>query len=153
MRFPVLGQALYQAKTTKEFLRLMCGRHVYVDQSRLTPEFMVQKQQITRQPGTRFAPAAFVTGGLDPVSDRQEFITLLQSCPVPVLVIMADQAPPYSKQEMEAMVAIPGIQSLVLPGTLEMYEEYAAKVAEAASPFLERRIDCDYSYVHRKAPH
>lgn len=137
VRFPVLGQALYQANTTRGFLRLMYGRHVYANQSRLTPEFIEQKQQITRQPGARFAPAAFVTGGLDPVSDRQEFITLLQSSPVPVLVIVADQAPPYSKQEMEAMVAIPGIQSLVLPGTLGMYEEYAAEVAEAVLPFLQ----------------
>ncbi len=137
VRFPVVGQALYQANTTKGFLRLMYGRHVYADQSRLTPEFIEQKQQITRQPGARFAPAAFVTGGLDPVGDRQEFITLLQSSPVPVLVIMADQAPPYSKREMEVMVDIPGIQSLVLPGTLGMYEEYAAEVAEAVLPFIQ----------------
>jgi pimeloyl-ACP methyl ester carboxylesterase len=137
VRFPVVGQALYQANTTKGFLRLMYRRHVYADQSRLTPEFIAQKQQITRQPGARFAPAAFVTGGLDPVSDRQEFITLLQSCPVPVLVIVADQAPPYSKREMEAMTTIPDIQSLVLPGTLGMYEEYADKVAEAVLPFLQ----------------
>lgn len=139
VRFPVVGQALYQANTTKGFLRLMYGRHVYADQSSLTPEFIEQKQQITRQSGARFAPAAFVTGRLDPVSDRQEFITLLQSSPVPVLVIQADQAPPYSKAEMEAMAAIPGIQSLTLPGTLGMYEEYAAEVAEAALPFLDAK--------------
>ncbi|MBU7587222.1 MAG: alpha/beta fold hydrolase [Nostoc sp. TH1S01] len=138
VRFPVIGQGLYQANTTKGFLRLMYGRHVYADQSRLTPEFIEQKQQITRQPGARFAPAAFVTGGLDPVRDRQEFITLLRSSPVPVLLILAEQAPPYSKQEMSAMAALPGIQSLSLPGTLGMYEEYAAEVAEAALPFLSR---------------
>ncbi|MCC5635045.1 alpha/beta hydrolase [Nostoc sp. CHAB 5844] len=139
VRFPVVGQALYQANTTKGFLRLMYGRHVYTDQSRLTPEFIEQKQQITRQSGARFAPAAFVTGRLDPVRDRQEFIKLLQSSPVPVLVILADQAPPYSKREMEAMAALPRIQSLTLPGTLGMYEEYAAEVAQAALPFLDAK--------------
>lgn len=139
VRFPVVGQALYQANTTKGFLRLMYGRHVYADQSRLTPEFIEQKQQITRQPGARFAPAAFVTGGLDPVRDRQQFLQLLQSSPVPVLIIMAEQAPPYSKQEMAAMAALPRIESQTLPGTLGMYEEYAAEVAQATLPFLDAK--------------
>lgn len=139
VRFPVVGQALYQANTTKGFLRLMYGRHVYVNQSRLTPEFMDQKQQITRQPGARFAPAAFVTGALDPVGDRQKFSNLLQAVSVPVLLILADQAPPYSKQEMEVMAAVPGVESLTLPGTLGMHEEYAAEVAEAVLPFLDTK--------------
>ena len=137
VRFPVVGQALYQANTTKGFLRLMYGRHVYADQTHLTSEFIDHKQQITRQPGARFAPAAFVTGALDPVRDRQGFCELLQSSPVPVLVVLADQAPPYSKREMEAMAAVPGIRSLTLPGTLGMYEEYAVEVAEAVLPFLD----------------
>ncbi|WP_199337698.1 alpha/beta fold hydrolase [Nostoc sp. FACHB-280] len=140
VRFPVIGQGLYQANTTKGFLRLMYGRHVYADKSNLTPEFIEEKQQITRQPGARFAPAAFVTGGLDPVRDRQQFLTLLQSSTVPVLLILAEQAPPYSKQEMTAMAAIPDIQSLTLPGTLGMYEEYANEVAEAILPFLDSKI-------------
>ncbi len=139
MRSPVVGQALYEANTTAGFLRFMYKRHVYADQTRLTPEFIQQKQQITRQPGARFAPAAFVTGALDPVSDCQAFSELLQAVPVPVLVILAAQAPPYSKREMEAMAAVPGIQSLTLPGTLGMHEEYAAEVAEAVLPFLDAR--------------
>ncbi|MBE9205908.1 alpha/beta fold hydrolase [Nostoc sp. LEGE 06077] len=151
VRFPVVGQALYQANTTKGFLRFMYGRHVYVDQSRLTPEFIEQKQQITRQSGARFAPAAFVTGGLDPVSDRQEFVQLLQSSPVPVLVILANQAPPYSKQEMAAMAALPGIQSLTLPGTLGMYEEYAAEVTEAALPFLDAKTSTSHPALPRSS--
>lgn len=140
VRLPVVGQALYQANTTKGFLRLMYGRHVYTERSRLTPEFIAQKQQITRQPGARFAPAAFVTGAIDPVSDRQEFAKLLQSSPVPVLILQAEQAPPYSQREMAAMAALPGIQSVILPGTLGMYEEYAAEVAEAALTFLDAEI-------------
>jgi pimeloyl-ACP methyl ester carboxylesterase len=136
VRLPVVGQALYQANTTKGFLRLMYGRHVYTEKSRLTGEFIEQKQEITRQPGARFAPAAFVTGRLDPVTSRQEFRDLLESSPVPVLVMVAQEAPEYSKQEMEAMVAMPGIESLTLPGSLGMYEEYAGEVAEGALPFL-----------------
>lgn len=139
VRSPVVGQALYKANTTAGFLRLMCARHVYTDQTWLTPEFIHQKQQIARQPGARFAPAAFVTGALDPVRDRQEFSKLLLSASVPILLILAAQAPPYSRREMEAMAAVPGTQSLTLPGTLGMHEEYATAVAEAVLPFLDAR--------------
>ncbi|MBC6478212.1 MAG: hypothetical protein GDA56_10935 [Hormoscilla sp. GM7CHS1pb] len=52
----------------------MYQRHVYVDRDKLTPDFMTIKHQITQQPCARFAPAAFVTGGLDPMSDREEWL-------------------------------------------------------------------------------
>jgi pimeloyl-ACP methyl ester carboxylesterase len=136
VRSPGVGQALYQANTTPSFLRLMFGRHVYVDQSRLTPEFIAQKREITQQPGARFAPAAFVTGALDPVSDRAAFLQLFQSLSIPVLAIIAEQAPPKSREEMNAIATVPGIETRVLPGTLGMQEEYAIEVAEVVLPFL-----------------
>ncbi len=46
-------------------------------------------------------------------------------------------APPYSKREMQAMAAVPGIRSLTLPGTLGMHEEYAVEVALSVLPFLD----------------
>jgi pimeloyl-ACP methyl ester carboxylesterase len=136
VRSPLLGQALYQANTTSSFLRLMYGRHVYVDQNRLTPEFIAQKREITQQPGARFAPAAFVTGALDPVGDRAAFLSLFQPLSIPVLAIIAEQAPPKSRQEMDALATIPGVETRVLPGTLGMHEEYAIEVADAVLPFL-----------------
>lgn len=135
VRSPLLGQALYQANTTPAFLRLMYGRHVYADKARLTPEFITQKRQITQQPGARFAPAAFVTGALDPVTSRADFLQLFQVS-IPVIVIIGSQAPPSSTAEMEAVAAIPRIQTHTLPGTLGLHEEYAAEVATVALPFL-----------------
>jgi hypothetical protein len=41
-------------------------RHVDVAGPGLTPERVSRRQRIARQPGARFASAAFVTGGLDP---------------------------------------------------------------------------------------
>lgn len=116
----------------------MYGRHVYVDQTRLTPEFIAQKRQITQQPGARFAPAAFVTGGLDAVRDREEFLNLAHSVSLPILVIVADQAPPKSKAEMKALAELPNVEAQSLPGTLGLYEEFAPDVAALILPFLTR---------------
>ncbi|PIG91188.1 alpha/beta hydrolase [Gloeocapsopsis sp. IPPAS B-1203] len=135
VRSPLLGQALYQANTTPAFLRFMYGRHVYVDKARLTPEFIQQKRQITQHSGARFAPAAFVTGRLDPVTSRTDFLQLFQVS-LPIMVIVGSQAPPSSTAEMEAVAAVPGIQTQTLPGTLGLHEEYAAEVAEVVLPFL-----------------
>lgn len=135
VRSPFVGQALYQANTTPAFLRLMYGRHVYVDKARLTPEFIAQKRQITQHPGARFAPAAFVTGKLDPVTSRAEFLALF-AVSSPIMVIVGNQAPPSSTAEMEAIAALPKIQTQTLPGTLGLHEEYAAEVADVVLPFL-----------------
>jgi hypothetical protein len=39
----------------------------HVRWKKLTPELIAQKHKITQHPHARFAPAAFVTGKLDPV--------------------------------------------------------------------------------------
>ena len=51
-------------------------------------------------------------------------------------VVVAEQAPPASKAEMEAIAALPKVQSTRLPGTLGQAEEYGAAVAEQIQPFL-----------------
>ncbi|MEL4896336.1 alpha/beta fold hydrolase [Crocosphaera sp. Alani8] len=136
VRSPWIGQGLYYLNTTPSFLRLMYKRHVYVDESKLTPEFIAQKYQITSKEGARYAPAAFVTGALDPVADREEFLQLLDSISIPVLIILAENAPPKSKVEMEAMAELEQVQTVKLGGTLGIYEEYPEAVTEAIQNFL-----------------
>lgn len=136
VRSPLLGQGLYAANTTPSFLKLMYGRHVYVSRDRLTPEFIAQKRQVTQQPGARFASAAFVTGALDPVKTRAEFLALFASLSMPILAIVAEQSPPKSKAEMEVLASIPGVQVQRLPGTLGLHEEFASEVAAIVLPFL-----------------
>ncbi len=136
VRSPFIGQGLYYLNTTPSFLRLMYKRHVYVDETKLTPEFIAQKHQITSKEGARYAPAAFVTGALDPVANREEFLQLLESLSMPVLIILAENAPPKSKAEMEAMVELDKVQTVRLAGTLGVYEEYPEAVGEAIENFL-----------------
>ncbi|NER19984.1 MAG: alpha/beta fold hydrolase [Symploca sp. SIO1C2] len=86
VRSPRIGQGLYYLNTTPSFLRLMYKRHVYVDESKLTPEFIARKHQITAKDGGRYAPAAFVTGAIDSVADREQFLQLLDSTSMPVVI-------------------------------------------------------------------
>ena len=136
VRSPVIGQGLYYLNTTPSFLHLMYKRHVYVDESKLTPEFIAQKHQITSKLGARYAPAAFVTGAIDPVASREEFLQLLDSGSIPVLMILAENAPPKSKAEMEAMTELAKVQTVRLEGTLGIYEEDPEAVTEAIQNFL-----------------
>jgi pimeloyl-ACP methyl ester carboxylesterase len=136
VRSPILGQILYQLNTTPSFLHFMYRRHVYVDRDRLTPEFISQKRAITQQPGARYAPAAFVTGAIDPVRERSQIVDWIESLSIPILLIVAEQAPPVSKGEMNAIASLPGIETVRLPGTLGIHEENSAEVARAILNFL-----------------
>jgi pimeloyl-ACP methyl ester carboxylesterase len=137
VRSPIIGQTLYYFNTTPSFLRLMYKRHVYVDETKLTSEFIAQKHQITSKNGSRYAPAAFVTGAIDPVTNREEFLSYLSSVSIPVLIILAENAPPKSKAEMEAMVELKQVQTVRLPGTLGIYEEFPEAVTEAMKKFFD----------------
>jgi pimeloyl-ACP methyl ester carboxylesterase len=136
VRSPIIGQALYYLNTTPSFLRLMYKRHVYVDETKLTPEFIAQKHQITSKHGARYAPAAFVTGAIDPVATREEFLNDLASVSMPLLIILAENAPPKSKAEMKAMAKLEQVQTVRLSGTLGIYEEYPQAVGEAIQHFI-----------------
>ncbi|MEM1281675.1 MAG: alpha/beta hydrolase [Cyanobacteria bacterium P01_H01_bin.152] len=137
VRSHLLGQFLYWLNTRPSFLKWMYRRHVFVDEQRLTPEYIEQRHASTQQPGARYAPAAFVTGGLDPVQSRDAFLQPLAQLACPVMVVVAEQSPSGSKAEMEAMAALTGIQSARLPGTLGLAEEYGEAVAAIVAPFLE----------------
>mgnify|MGYP001794820946 CR=1 FL=1 len=96
VRSHFIGQLLYWLNTRPAFLKWMYRRHVFVDENALTPDYIAQRHQTTQKPGARYAPAAFVTGGLDPVTTRADFLDYFESVTVPVMVIIGEQAPPAS---------------------------------------------------------
>lgn len=138
VRSPLLGQALYKLNTTPAFLSMMYRSHVYADPAKVTPEFVDRRWQSTQQPGARFAPAAFVTGALDPTQTREEFLAWFQPLPMPILVAIAKQAPPKSKAEMTALGDIPGVEMCILPGSLGLHEENPDSLAAVVLPFLHK---------------
>jgi pimeloyl-ACP methyl ester carboxylesterase len=136
VRSPILGSALYQLNTTPSFLSFMYRRHVFADEAHITPSFIDKKWQTTQQPGARFSSAAFVTGNLDTIRDRSDFFNLVQSLSIPLMVVIGESSPPKSRLEMDALVALPSVSSVVIPGSLALHEEYPADVLEAVLPFL-----------------
>ena len=143
VRTPLLGQALYGLNTQPGFLKWMYQRHVFVEAATLTDDLLAQRHASTQQPGARYAPGAFVTGGLDPAQSREEFLGYFTGLDLPILLLLAQQAPPSSKAEMEAMAQQVSSSSTAqvrwLPGTLGMAEEFSEAVAQAIIPFLADR--------------
>ena len=137
VRSPILGQALYKLNTTPSFLSLMYRRHVYADPAILTPSFIQHKWRNTQKPGARFAPAAFVTGNLDAVHSQADFLALAKRLSVPLMVIIGESSPPKSRADMEALAALPGVRSAIIPGSLGLHEEYPGVVLQEALGFLK----------------
>jgi pimeloyl-ACP methyl ester carboxylesterase len=136
VRTPGIGEFLYDLNTHPAFLEFMYKQHVFVDPAKLTTEFIAEKRDSTQHPGGRFAPVAFVTGTLDPASDRPQILAQFQPLPVPVKVIIGSLAPSGSQSVMEAIAQLPGVESARVAGSLGMHEEYAQAVVEAIADFL-----------------
>ena len=78
-----------------------------------------------------------MTGELDPVETREQFLALARQAAIQMLMVCGDQTPPRSRTEMEALVTIDGVRSVCIPlGKLSVYEEFAAQVAQVIAPFL-----------------
>jgi pimeloyl-ACP methyl ester carboxylesterase len=143
IRLPLVGQFLYFLNTTPPFLRWMYGRHVFADSTHLTKELLKEKWRTTQQRGARFASAAFVTGALDPVRKRGQFFEYFQPpLSAPVMLVIGEQTPVKSLEEMEVIAHFSGIglQLLRLPGSLGLHEEYADQLADGILPFLNKYL-------------
>ncbi len=125
---PLLGPLLYRLNTTRSVLGWMSRRHVDVAGPGLTPEALSERQRIARQPKARFASAAFVTGGLDPYASTENWIRAARRLESPLTVVVADQSPPKSLAEMQAVAAVAD-RVLHLPGRLVAHEEFGRELA------------------------
>jgi pimeloyl-ACP methyl ester carboxylesterase len=134
---PVVGPLLYGLNVNRVVVRYMAAGHVYVDPAWLDRERLEQKLAVTRADGARYASVRFVTGALDPLSSREEFLDRARRIGIPVLTVYGAQTPRGSRAEIEALAAIPGMSSLMLPrGKLSFYEEFPDATAGVISPFL-----------------
>ena len=125
---PVLGPLLYRLNTTRSVLGWMSRRHVDVAGPGLTPQGLSERQRIARQPGARFASAAFVTGALDPYGDPEGWLRAARGLVAPLTVVVADQSPPKSLAQMQALAAVAD-RVEHLPGRLGAHEECGAALA------------------------
>jgi pimeloyl-ACP methyl ester carboxylesterase len=133
---PLIGEALYRLNTLRSVIGLMYRRHVYSEASRITPAFVAKKQEVARRPGARFGSVAFVTGNLDPVSDRGAFLALFDPPPVPTLVFCGNATPSKSKAEMAVLAGQSGIDLRWAAGSLGLHEECAQAIADPIVRFV-----------------
>jgi pimeloyl-ACP methyl ester carboxylesterase len=134
---PVLGPLLYRLNVNRVVVRSMAAGHVYVDPAWLDRDRLQQKLAVTRAGGARYASVRFVTGALDPLPSREEFLDRARRTGMATLTVYGDQTPRRSRAEIEALAAVPGMTSLRLPlGKLAFYEEFPDPTAAAILPFL-----------------
>jgi pimeloyl-ACP methyl ester carboxylesterase len=133
---PIIGPVLYRLNVNAFVVRMMTTEHVYSDVRTLSAEQKRDKRLVIGASGARFGSAAFVTGGLDRLDSREAFLDLARRAG-PILVAYGAETPPKSRAEMEALIALPTVQSFVLPcGKLGIHEEYPAAIAPAITEFL-----------------
>jgi pimeloyl-ACP methyl ester carboxylesterase len=141
IKLPLLGQFLYLLNTLPPFLRFMYRRHVFADEKNVTRSLIKQKHKTTQKWGARHASAAFVTGALDPVRNRSDFVDFFQPLPpLPVMLVIGEQTPPKSLGEMEFLAHFTGVQVSRMPGSLGLHEEYPDELANAILPFLNKYL-------------
>jgi pimeloyl-ACP methyl ester carboxylesterase len=134
---PVIGPLLYRLNVNPFVVRKMVAGHVYSDPAFLTAARMAEKRQVVAAPGARVAAAAFVTGALDRVARRDDFLALAGRAALPLLLVYGADTPPRSRAEMEALAALPGVRTERLPrGKLSVHEEFPDDVYGAINPFL-----------------
>jgi pimeloyl-ACP methyl ester carboxylesterase len=137
VEMPYVGPLLYRLNVNPFVVRKMLTGHVYSDG--LTGERLAQKRRVIDAAGARFASASFVTGALDRVTSRAEFLALAARAGIPITLIYGAETPARSRAEIEALAALPGIKASLLPrGKLSVHEEFPDEVARAVEPFLSQ---------------
>lgn len=122
---PIVGTLLYRTNVNPLVVRMMIASHVYSDPRQFPVEQLREKQRVIAARGARFGSAAFVTGGLDRVHSREEFLDLVRRRGRSLLVAYGAGTPPKSRAEMEALTTLPAVRFFVVPrGKLGFYEEY-----------------------------
>ena len=133
---PILGSLLFRVNVSRPVIRRMMREHVYADAAKVTG-VLEAKLAITRRRGARFATAAFISGGLDPVASRPAFLDLFRGDLPPILLIWPENAPRRSGAEMEVLAQTGRVQIARVPGALAPHEEHPKAVAAAIRAFYQ----------------
>lgn len=134
---PVLGAALYRLNVNRWTVGLMARGHVYADRHWLNAERLAQKLAVTNAPGARHASVRFVCGALDPLTSREEFLSLAAQLTEDALVIYGAATPRRSLAEMRALDGLPHIRVVKIDGAkLAVHEERPAETVAALAEFL-----------------
>lgn len=135
---PVIGPAIYALNVSRPIIGMRVRGHVYSDPAFLSGRRKAEKGAVAKAAGARHASVRFVTGGLDRLQSRDEFLRLVEAAPKPLLLVYGDETPPKSCAEMDAASRITGVETLRLKrGKLSVHEEFADHIAPEIVSFLE----------------
>lgn len=141
LRAPAFGWMMYNVLVSNEkAIQSQYKSHVYANPDNVTPSIVESRYALTKRKGARYVPAAFLTGLLDPVKSREEFLQLFAALDgkIPILVVSTSSSPKRSKAEMDALRGAKGVTKFVeVPGALLPQEEYPLTVAEELYVFLQ----------------
>eukprot|EP00252_Welwitschia_mirabilis_P012993 TRINITY_DN28702_c0_g1_i1.p1 TRINITY_DN28702_c0_g1~~TRINITY_DN28702_c0_g1_i1.p1 ORF type:complete len:441 (-),score=69.78 TRINITY_DN28702_c0_g1_i1:137-1333(-) len=144
LQAPAIGWMMYKVLVSnKKSIESQYKSHVYADSQNVTPSLIQKRYALTNREGARFAPAAFLTGKLDPVQSREEFLALFAELEgeVPIMVISTKSSPKRSKAEMDALCGAKGISRFSeVPGALLPQEEYPDIISEELFSFLKEHL-------------
>ncbi|PKA66635.1 hypothetical protein AXF42_Ash003290 [Apostasia shenzhenica] len=160
LRAPAVGWMMYNVLVSNESaIQSQYKSHVYADPNNVTDSIVRSRYALTKRKGARYVPAAFLTGLLDPVKTREEFIDLFAKLDdeLPVLVLATKNAPKRSKAEMDALKGAKGVTKFVeIPGALLPQEEFPLPVAEELYEFLQSIFGgihtCNQGFQNRTGP-
>ncbi|XP_052176440.1 uncharacterized protein LOC127790794 isoform X2 [Diospyros lotus] len=145
LRAPAVGWMMYNVLVSNEkAIQSQYQSHVYADPKNVTATIVQSRYALTKRRGARYVPAAFLTGLLDPVKSREEFVELFAGLDgrTAVLVVSTASSPKRSKAEMEALRDVKGVSKFVeVPGALLPQEEYPNDVAEELYRFLQENFE------------
>jgi pimeloyl-ACP methyl ester carboxylesterase len=128
---PLIGPLLYRLNVGRFVISKMARGHVYSDPGWLTGDRLAAKLAVTQAEGARYGSVRFVTGALDRVDNRAEFLDLARGANMPILVIYGAETPPKSRAEIDALTELPNVQIKRLPkGKLAVHEELPDVVAD-----------------------
>ncbi|KAL8141935.1 hypothetical protein V2J09_014967 [Rumex salicifolius] len=142
LRAPAVGWMMYNVLVSNEkAIESQYKSHVYSDPTNVTPEIIQSRYDLTKTKGARYVPAAFLTGLLDPVASREEFLeafAAMEETKIPLMVVSTSGAPRRSKAEMEALRGAKGVFKFVeVPGALLPQEEFPVTVSDELFAFLQ----------------
>jgi pimeloyl-ACP methyl ester carboxylesterase len=136
---PALGPLIYRLNVNPPIVRMMARGHVYSDPDWLQGERLAQKLTVVRAAGARHASIRFVTGMLDLMTSRSDFLEVARRFNEPLLVLYGAATPKRSMAEMQALATLPNVCSVALShGKLGVHEEFPDEVTEALRSFLDR---------------
>ena len=134
---PLAGSLLYRLTVNPPVIRMMARGHVYENETFLAGPRLAEKRAVTEARGARHASVRFVAGALDPFTSREAMLEAARTLRDPALIVIGGNSPPKSTAEMQALAALPGIQTARLQhGKFGVHEEFPDDVAAAILPFL-----------------